>query len=235
VQKFVMADIVLRNLDDPLKERLRQVAASHQRSMNAEPREIVRDALTRPRPLDAAALRHLAADLRALSGGRRQAPSEDLLHEARGDRQSPRQTTVAKWVVDASAAAKWLAPEAESAQADALLGETLTAPDLLFAEVANILGKKVSRGEMDAATADTAARWLRQVPLRVVECGVLMRDAPALSIRLDHPAYDCCDLALTARGDGRVVTADRRLVARCERAEAADLRGLVVWVGDWRP
>jgi predicted nucleic acid-binding protein len=141
---------------------------------------------------------------------------------------------VANWVVDASAAAKWLAPEAESAQADALLGETLTAPDLLFAEVANILWKKVGRGEMDAATADAAARWLRQVPLRVVACGALMRDATALSIRLDHPAYDCFYLALAARGEGRLVTADRRLVARCERADAADLRALVTWVGDWR-
>jgi plasmid stability protein len=81
-----MADIVLRNLDDDLKERLRQVAASHRRSMNAELREIVRDALTRPRQPDAAELRRLAADLRALSAGRRQTPSEDLLHEARGER-----------------------------------------------------------------------------------------------------------------------------------------------------
>jgi hypothetical protein len=46
----------------------------------------VRDALTRPRQPDAAELRRLAADLRALSAGRRQTPSEDLLHEARGER-----------------------------------------------------------------------------------------------------------------------------------------------------
>jgi plasmid stability protein len=81
-----MADILLRNLDDNLKERLRQVAASHGRSMNAELLEIVRDALTRPRQADAAELGRLAADLRTLSAGRRQTPSEDLLHEARGAR-----------------------------------------------------------------------------------------------------------------------------------------------------
>ena len=43
-----MADIVLRDLDDQLKEKLRRRAASNRRSMNAELREIVRAALTAP-------------------------------------------------------------------------------------------------------------------------------------------------------------------------------------------
>jgi predicted nucleic acid-binding protein len=46
-----------------------------------------------------------------------------------------------KWVVDASVAAKWLAPEEDSAQALKYLNAELLAPDLLFAEVANILWK----------------------------------------------------------------------------------------------
>ena len=81
-----MVDIVLRNLDDDLEERLRQVAALHKRSMNAELREIVREALTQPRQPDVAELRRLAAEIRSLSSGRRQTPSEDLLHEARRER-----------------------------------------------------------------------------------------------------------------------------------------------------
>ena len=40
-----MADIVLRNLDDATKEKLRLRAASNQRSMNAELLEIVSTAL----------------------------------------------------------------------------------------------------------------------------------------------------------------------------------------------
>lgn len=40
-----MADIVLRNLEDDLKEKLRLRAASNQRSMNAELRDIVSAAL----------------------------------------------------------------------------------------------------------------------------------------------------------------------------------------------
>ena len=78
-----MADIVLRNLEDDLKEKLRQRAARNQRSMNAELREIVSTALARPRPTSPVDLKQLAADIRALSTGRRQTPSEDLLRESR--------------------------------------------------------------------------------------------------------------------------------------------------------
>jgi len=81
-----MADIVLRNLDDDLKERLRQSAARHKRSMNAELREIVRTALTSPYRASNNQLKKLAADIRALRAGRPQTPSEILLRESREDR-----------------------------------------------------------------------------------------------------------------------------------------------------
>jgi len=81
-----MADIVLRNLDDDLKERLRQSAARHKRSMNAELREIVRTALTSPYRASNNHLKKLAADIRALSAGRPQTPSEILLRESRDER-----------------------------------------------------------------------------------------------------------------------------------------------------
>jgi antitoxin FitA len=81
-----MADIVLRNLEDDLKERLRQRAASNQRSMNAELREIVTSALTQARRGNRAELKKLASEIRALSAGRSQTPSEELLHESRSER-----------------------------------------------------------------------------------------------------------------------------------------------------
>lgn len=81
-----MADIVLRKLEDDLKEKLRQRAASNQRSMNAELREIVSAALAQPRRGSPADLKKLAADIRALSLGRPQTASEELLRESRGER-----------------------------------------------------------------------------------------------------------------------------------------------------
>ena len=82
-----MGDMVLRNLDDDLKQRLRERAAKHGRSMAAELRAIVADALTRPEPADPVEeFKRLASQVRALSEGRAQTPSEQLLRESRDER-----------------------------------------------------------------------------------------------------------------------------------------------------
>ena len=81
-----MADIVLRDLADETKEKLRQRAASNRRSMNAELRDIVSTALAQPRTASRAEFKQLAADIRYLSAGRAQTPSEDLLRESRDQR-----------------------------------------------------------------------------------------------------------------------------------------------------
>lgn len=128
-----------------------------------------------------------------------------------------------KWVVDASVAAKWLAPEPDTPQAVALLTDDLIAPDLLYAEVSNILWKKQLRGEMDGATAQMGARWLLQVPLQVHDSASLLADALAMALQLQHPAYDCFYLALAQRLDAPLVTADRKLHARCHAVNAAGL------------
>ena len=126
-----------------------------------------------------------------------------------------------KWVIDASVAAKWLAPEPDSPLAEALLDEDLIVPDLLFAEVGNILWKKQLRGEMDAAATQVGARWLLQVPLQVHDGASLLADALALALQLQHLAYDCFYLALAQRIDVPMVTADRRFHARCHEVHAA--------------
>jgi predicted nucleic acid-binding protein len=136
-------------------------------------------------------------------------------------RVAQRRDAGAKWVVDASVAAKWLAPEPDSPSAEALLDDELFVPDLLFAEVGNILWKKQQRGEMDAGATQVGARWLLQVPLQVHESASLLTDALALALRLQHPAYDCFYLALALRIDVPLATADRRLHARCHAVDAA--------------
>ena len=81
-----MADIVLRDLADETKEKLRQRAAGNRRSMNAELRDIVSTALAQPRTASRAEFKQLAADIRRLSASRVQTPSEDLLRESRDQR-----------------------------------------------------------------------------------------------------------------------------------------------------
>ena len=46
-------------------------------------------------------------------------------------------------VIDASVAVKWVVPELVSERAERLLDHGLVAPDLLFAECANLLWEKV--------------------------------------------------------------------------------------------
>ncbi len=81
-----MADIVLRNLDDDVKDRLRRRAAANRRSMNAELRDIVSAALLEPQGGTRTDLKALAADIRALSVGRPQTLAEELLRESRSER-----------------------------------------------------------------------------------------------------------------------------------------------------
>jgi predicted nucleic acid-binding protein len=128
-----------------------------------------------------------------------------------------------KWVVDASVAAKWLAPEPDSPLAEALLDDELIVSDLLFAEVGNILWKKQLRGEMDVAATQVGARWLLQVPMQVHDSASLLADALALASQLQHPAYDCLYVALAQRTDAPLVTSDRRLHARCHAVDAVGL------------
>jgi len=128
-----------------------------------------------------------------------------------------------KWVVDASVAAKWFAPEPDAEAAQRILGGQIYAPDLLFAEVANILWKKQRRGELADEVPEIAARMLLRIGVHATPCADLMSEATALAARLDHPAYDCFYLALAVRHGIVMVTADRRLIARCQQPDAVDL------------
>jgi plasmid stability protein len=76
-------NLYVRNLDDDLIARLRRRAARHGRSMEAEHREILRQALSSEvEP----SFDDLAAQLRVMTGGRQQTPSEVLLREGRVER-----------------------------------------------------------------------------------------------------------------------------------------------------
>lgn len=120
-----------------------------------------------------------------------------------------------RYVVDASVVIKWYVDEVRHPQARALLtgADDLTAPDFVLVEVANIVWKKVQRGEMDAVMA---AEFLRAAPEklgRLSPTRPLLARALELALALDHPVYDCLYLALAEAAEGVVVTDDRRFHA----------------------
>ena len=126
-------------------------------------------------------------------------------------------------VIDASVAIKWVVEEDETEGALAVLRRyELLSPDLVFAEYANILWKKVRLSEITQDEAAEAAYLIRSAGIEVLPVRRLIESALRLAIELDHPAYDCVYLALALENDCPFVTADQRL--RRKVAQAGDPR-----------
>jgi predicted nucleic acid-binding protein len=93
----------------------------------------------------------------------------------------------------------------------------VTAPDLVYGEVANALLGYVRARRLTAADADEAIRLILEVPLRPVSLRSLAADALALAQEIGLSAYDATYVLLTEATGSTLVTADRRLAAAVER------------------
>ena len=122
-------------------------------------------------------------------------------------------------VIDASVAVKWVVPEPDSDRAEALLDHALMAPDLLFAECANVLWKKVQRGELSKGEADIAAQTLEQADIAIASTRGHLASAMAIAVELDHPAYAAVYLSVAQAAELRLVTADDRLIRKVREDE----------------
>ncbi len=118
-------------------------------------------------------------------------------------------------VIDASIAVKWVVEEDGTPEALALRQQAkLIAPELLVAECATILWKKVQRYELSKEEALFAARLLQGAEFELLPTRSLLEAATRIAIDLDHPAYDCLYLVLAAKNDCRFVTADERFLRK---------------------
>jgi predicted nucleic acid-binding protein len=118
-------------------------------------------------------------------------------------------------VIDASIAIKWVVEEDGTPDALRLRQRAkLIAPELLAAECANILWKKVQRHELSRDEAFLAARLLQAANIEFPPTHHLLEAATRIAVELDHPAYDCLYIALAAEQDCRFVTADGHLVRK---------------------
>jgi predicted nucleic acid-binding protein len=128
-------------------------------------------------------------------------------------------------VIDASIAVKWVVEEHGTAEALVLRQKAkLIAPELLIAECANILWKKVQRGELLKDEALLAARLLQGAEIELLPTRFLFEAATRMSIEIDHPAYDCLYLALALEKKCQFVTADERLLRKLHQGRQRTLR-----------
>jgi len=141
----------------------------------------------------------------------------------------------AAFLIDASVAVKWVVDEDGTQAALALRSRPLAAPDLLVAECANILWKKVRRGEMAEQEAALAARLLARADVELMPMRPFLEAATRLAVCLDHPAYDCVYLAMAEAEDLRFVTADERLLSKVRRSAQGRLADRMVGLREIAP
>lgn len=117
-------------------------------------------------------------------------------------------------VIDANVAIKWFVEEEGHERARALLvgAERLIAPDLVLVECVNIAWKKWRQGSIDAADVAEIAQLLPEAFAVLVDSREIIVTAARLSLRLNHPAYDCLYLAVAEDRGARLVTADDKLI-----------------------
>lgn len=137
-------------------------------------------------------------------------------------------------VVDASVVIKWFLAEPLSVEARRILDDyqegalSFVAPDLINAEVGNIVWKKQTFQGLGAYDAKAVMDGFRKLEIAVTPTAQLLVDAYNLAITHRRTVYDSLYLALSIREACQFVTADERLVNAVSSALPA-----VVWLANW--
>lgn len=127
------------------------------------------------------------------------------------------------YIVDASTAVCWFVREDEAVDASFLLDGSIEriAPDLLFAEVANVLQRKTRLGQLTWERASEALIALERLFTKVIPSQQLFKQAFDLSRQLNHSVYDCIYLAAAlSTENGFLVTLDNKFLAKASVAGA---------------
>ena len=121
-------------------------------------------------------------------------------------------------VVDSSVVVKWFFDEVHASDARRILegygkgNVTLHAPDLLYAEVGNILWKKQRFQGVTPEDARQVLTTFQALPFTITRTSVLLGDAYRLAVTHQRTVYDALYLALSLQRQCPFVTADEKLV-----------------------
>jgi predicted nucleic acid-binding protein len=137
-------------------------------------------------------------------------------------------------VVDASVAAKWLLPAAGEGLLDQATRLAalhvkrelqLLAPELIEAELGNVLWKAVRRKRISRIEAGNSLRNFAALAIQVIPTSDLLDQALQIAVDCDRSFYDSLYIALALSTKTELITADERLV------NALGSRFPVRWLG----
>lgn len=133
-----------------------------------------------------------------------------------------------KLVIDTSVVIKWFVEETDFDKARLLVEPSIQriAPELVIAEAANVLQRKMRMGELGAGHATNAVGNLQYFFDDLIASVSLIEKGFELSKSLDHSVYDCMYLAAAlTEDDRRLVTSDLKFF---DKAVAAGF-GEKIW------
>lgn len=118
-------------------------------------------------------------------------------------------------IIDASVAFKWISLEEDSQIAFDLIGsEILRAPVLVLVEVGNALWKKAVRDEIDIDASFAAELATIGRLVDIVDERPFVGRALDIARIMKHAIYDCIYVAMAEALDERLVSADKKFVAK---------------------
>lgn len=133
-------------------------------------------------------------------------------------------------VIDASVAVKWFLHEPYASVARSLLeGYRLIAPDLLFAEVGNVLWQRVKKHDITTINANRMLANLAQAPIRFIEMQTLASPAIIIACETNTTMYDSLYLAAGLTQKVSLITADKKLISGLEGTSFAKS---LIWLPD---
>ena len=142
---------------------------------------------------------------------------------------------MAKVVVDCSVAIKWFIEGPHSLDARRVLNDyesgdlDLLVPDLIYAEIGNVVWKKQCFHGMAESEAKEILQAFQTLSLAIVSSSLILNEAHHLAVAHVRTVYDSLYIALSLRDKCPLVTADLRLFNAVKTAFPN-----MVWVADYQ-
>jgi predicted nucleic acid-binding protein len=140
-------------------------------------------------------------------------------------------------VMDASVLIKFYVPEVLFDRAERLLAKVekgdieLSAPDLIYPEVGNILWKKQRLKELTRPEAEEITDAILSLPLKIEASRPILPLAIDIAIACGITVYDAIYVSLAKVYETTMITADRKLA---DALAKTDLKDSVTWLGSYK-